>query len=139
MHKFFMKTIKLKYKGFIGTVQWSKYDKLYYGSILNTSDLVSYQGNTLKEINKDFKDTVDDYIILCAQYNKLFTDKMFFISKIYIFFEMIKKYKKPINIKKIKKRIDLKLINYNNRSPKWKLSIKNVKNKIKNRKYIQLK
>lgn len=67
-----MKNIKLKYKDFIGNTKHSKYDNNFYGRILNTSDLVSYNSTNLKNINNNFRDTVNKYIELCAKHNKIF-------------------------------------------------------------------
>ena len=118
-----MKNIKLKYKGFVGTAQWSKYDNLYYGRILNTTDLVSYDGQTLKELNKDFILAVEDYIEICAEYNKLFTKKMFLESRIHIFTAMVKKYSKKVkDSQKIKIfKVDEKwgYATYNKKTKTW--------------------
>lgn len=83
---------KLKYKGFIGKIQYSKYDNILYGRVLNTSDLVSYDGRTVKELEKNFRETVDDYIEICAIYNKVFTPKLFNESRMYIAFKMLYKF-----------------------------------------------
>lgn len=156
-----MKNTKLKYKGFIGTAQHSAYDNLFYGRLLNTTDLVSYDGKNLKELNKDFILAVEDYIEICAEYNKLFTEKMFLESRIYILIAMVKKYinkfKNAKNIKIFKINKEWGHATYNKETKMWhgkyhknneKIKFKtfsNLKNKAKqvaslnfNKKYITL-
>lgn len=53
------------YKNFIGSVKYSPEDKVFFGKIEFTDDLVSYEGNTLKKLNVAFHEAVDDYIELC--------------------------------------------------------------------------
>jgi len=53
----------LKYKMFKGSVEFSKEDNYYFGKILHTGrDLILYEGSTLKELEEDFKEAIDDYI-----------------------------------------------------------------------------
>ena len=106
-----MKNKKFKYKGFIGDCQYSKYDKLYYGSILNTSDLVNYDGKNYVDAYNDFKDSVDTYISFCAEIGlkKLNTPKMFYTSKFFIFIQIIKNIFSMKTLNRFKK-IDVKNI-----------------------------
>lgn len=52
----------LNYKGFIGSIEFSKEDGLFFGKVLNTNDLVSYEGITHEELKEDFQNAVDDYL-----------------------------------------------------------------------------
>lgn len=87
-----MRNTKLKYKGFIGEAQYSDLAQKYYGSILNTNDLVSYEAKTLTGLAKEFRKTVDVYIDTCAQVGieKLFDPKLFYQCKFYIFIKIVK-------------------------------------------------
>lgn len=106
-----MKNRKFKYKGFIGDCQYSKYDKLYYGSILNTTDLVSYDGKDYIDAYNDFKDSVNTYISFCAEigFKKLNTPKIFYTSKFFIFVQIIKNIFSINTLNRFKK-IDVKNI-----------------------------
>ncbi len=57
----------IKYKSFIGSVEVSISDKCLYGKILFINDLVTYEANSPVEIEKEFKDAVDDYIETCKE------------------------------------------------------------------------
>ena len=53
----------LEYRGYKGTVEFSKADDCYYGQVLdNCQSLISYEGSTLDELNEDFRCAVDEHI-----------------------------------------------------------------------------
>ena len=55
----------LEYKGYYGTVEYSdEYDILYGKLIGLKNSTILYEGRSLKELKKDFKDSVDQYIDL---------------------------------------------------------------------------
>lgn len=60
----------LRYKGFMGTAEMSEEDDVFFGKVIGIRDLISYEGATVKELKKDFKGAVDDYIDLCKRHNK---------------------------------------------------------------------
>ncbi len=55
----------LKYKGFIGSVAYSDEDKIFFGKILGIDGLVNYEGTSVDELNRNFKEAVNDYIAFC--------------------------------------------------------------------------
>lgn len=57
----------LKYKGYEGSVEYSAEDDCLCGKVLNIRGLLSYEGQTLQELRKDFELCVDDYLALCAR------------------------------------------------------------------------
>lgn len=65
-----MKNDFLKYKGFIGSVQFSSEDELFWGKIVGIRDSVTFEGTTVASLKKDFKEAVEDYIDLCKHNNK---------------------------------------------------------------------
>ena len=65
-----MKNDLLKYKGFIGSVQFSAEDDIFWGKIIGIRDSVTFEGSTVAALKKDFKESVDDYIDLCRRHNK---------------------------------------------------------------------
>jgi len=60
----------LKYKGYLGQIDFSTQDNLLFGKIIGISDLVSYEGETLKDLKAAFQKAVDDYILTCKQLGK---------------------------------------------------------------------
>ena len=55
----------LRYKDYLGTVEYSLNDKVFFGEVLGIKSLLSYQSNTIEELEEDFKETVEDYLELC--------------------------------------------------------------------------
>ncbi len=56
----------LRYKDFIGTVQYSANDRVFHGKIAFITDLVTFEGSSVCELEAAFQEAVDDYIELCA-------------------------------------------------------------------------
>lgn len=61
---------KLKYKDFIGSVEFSAEDDVFHGEILGINDLIMFEGNSVDELKKDFEETVEDYIQFCKDHGK---------------------------------------------------------------------
>ena len=57
----------LKYKGYRGSVEWSKADSIYYGKVVGVNSLISYQGDTIQSLRDDFQGAIDDYLEMCAE------------------------------------------------------------------------
>lgn len=56
----------LEYKGYKGSVEYSKGDNCLYGKVQGLSkDLIAYEGQTLDELRKDFEAGVDSYLEGC--------------------------------------------------------------------------
>jgi predicted HicB family RNase H-like nuclease len=62
----------LTYKGFFATVEFSDEDNLLFGKIEGINDLIMFEGSSVKEFKKIFKEAVNDYIEICKQSNKPF-------------------------------------------------------------------
>lgn len=60
----------MEYKGYLGSVEFSEEDALFYGKVLGIRALISYEGSNARELVADFHDAVDDYLELCAQQGK---------------------------------------------------------------------
>ena len=56
----------LEYKGYKGSVEYSKEDNCLFGKVQGMSkDLIAYEGQTLDELRKDFEDGIVSYIEGC--------------------------------------------------------------------------
>jgi predicted HicB family RNase H-like nuclease len=67
---------QLEHKGYTGTIEYSKEDDLLYGKVIGIKSLISYEGKTGKLLEKDFKNSIDYYILDCKK-NKLEPEKPF--------------------------------------------------------------
>lgn len=57
----------MEYKGYIGSVEFSEEDGLFFGKVQGIKSLISYEGTTAKELVSDFHAAVDDYLALCEE------------------------------------------------------------------------
>ncbi|GHU77392.1 antitoxin HicB [Spirochaetia bacterium] len=57
----------MEYKGYLGTVEYDADAKLFHGDIVNTRDVITFQGTTVVEIERAFKDSIDDYLAWCKE------------------------------------------------------------------------
>lgn len=56
----------LKYKGYLGSVEYSEEDSCLFGKVQGMSkDCITYEGNDIDSLRKDFEGAIDDYIATC--------------------------------------------------------------------------
>ena len=60
----------LKYRRYIGTIEFSVEDGIFCGRLLGIVDFVSYDGETIASLIADFKEAVDNYICKKGEYCK---------------------------------------------------------------------
>jgi predicted HicB family RNase H-like nuclease len=59
----------LNYKGFIGSVHFSADDNVFFGKLEGINDLVTFEGETVKELTDAFHFVVEEYIKDCEKEN----------------------------------------------------------------------
>ena len=64
-----MKNI-LNYKGFFGSVEFSDEDDVFYGRIIGINDHITYEGDSVQSLRKDFNEAVDEYLKACKELGK---------------------------------------------------------------------
>ena len=52
----------LKYKGYTGRVEYDDEAKIFHGEIIDTKDVITFQGTSVDEIEKAFRESIDDYL-----------------------------------------------------------------------------
>ncbi len=57
----------MEYKGYIGKVDFDPDAKILQGEVIGIRDVVTFQGQSVAEIEKAFHDSVDDYLAFCKQ------------------------------------------------------------------------
>jgi predicted HicB family RNase H-like nuclease len=57
----------LDYKGYTGSIEYSEEDNLLFGKVLGIQGLISYEGLTGKDLEKDFKKALDLYLTDCKK------------------------------------------------------------------------
>ena len=57
----------LDYKGYTGRVEFDGESSLFHGEVLDTRDVITFQGTTVDELEQAFRDSVDDYLEFCSE------------------------------------------------------------------------
>lgn len=59
----------LSYKNYNGTVEHSKEDSCFFGKVIGIKSLLSYEGDSVKELEQDFQTVIDEYLVDCKERN----------------------------------------------------------------------
>lgn len=60
----------IQYRGYVGSVEFSEEDGIFFGKVLGIRSLISYEGENAKELLDDFHGAVDEYLVFCKSENK---------------------------------------------------------------------
>jgi len=60
----------VNYKGYIGRVTFDEEAKIFHGEVINTKDVITFQGESVQELEQAFHDSVDDYLDFCMERNE---------------------------------------------------------------------
>lgn len=60
----------IEYKGYVGSIEFSQEDELFFGKVQGIRALISYEGTNAAELMEDFHAAVDDYLELCQEERK---------------------------------------------------------------------
>ena len=55
----------MEYKGYIGKVEFDDDAGIIHGEVINTRDIITFQGDSVAEVKKAFHESVDDYLEFC--------------------------------------------------------------------------
>ncbi len=59
----------IEYKGYIGSVEFSEEDGVFFGKVQGIKSLISYEGTNAVELVEDFHGAVDEYLAMCKEEN----------------------------------------------------------------------
>ena len=57
----------MEYKGYFGIVEYDAEAKLFHGEVINTQDVITFQGTSVVEIEEAFRESVEDYLGWCEE------------------------------------------------------------------------
>ncbi len=60
----------LAYKNYIGTVNFSEEDGVFFGKVIGITDSISFEGDSVNSLIEDFHSAVDEYLEFCAENDK---------------------------------------------------------------------
>ena len=64
------------YKGYVGSVEFSPTDEVFWGKIEHINDLITFESDNAHELKRAFEEAVDDYLAYCAE-KKVIPEKPF--------------------------------------------------------------
>ena len=57
----------LNYKGYSGLINYDDEMKILHGEVIDTRDVITFQGRSVDEIEKAFRESIDDYLDFCKE------------------------------------------------------------------------
>ncbi|MCB1054322.1 MAG: type II toxin-antitoxin system HicB family antitoxin [Acidobacteria bacterium] len=57
----------LEYKGYKGHVELDPEVGIFHGEVIDTRDVITFQGRSVEEIEAAFRESIDDYLEFCAE------------------------------------------------------------------------
>jgi predicted HicB family RNase H-like nuclease len=57
----------MKYKGYRGTVTYDDEAEIFHSEVINTYDVITFQGTFVEDIEQAFIDSVEDYLEFCHE------------------------------------------------------------------------
>ena len=60
----------MRYKGYTGAVRYYDDDRAFHGQVIGTQDTIHFTGQSVDELERAFRDSVDDYLEFCTELGK---------------------------------------------------------------------
>jgi predicted HicB family RNase H-like nuclease len=57
----------MKYKGYESAVIFDEEAAIFHGEVVNTRDVITFQGTSVDELRQAFEESVDDYLEFCKE------------------------------------------------------------------------
>ena len=57
----------MTYKGYQAKVEFDHNAEVFHGEVINTRDVIFFEGTTVDQLDKEFRFSIDDYLAMCAE------------------------------------------------------------------------
>ncbi len=57
----------MEYRGYVGKVEFDDEADLFHGEVVNTRDVITFQGKSVDELRLAFHESVDNYLAFCEE------------------------------------------------------------------------
>lgn len=57
----------MNYKEYTGSVHFDAEDRIFHGRVLGITDIIGFEGESVSELEQDFRNAVDDYLETCSK------------------------------------------------------------------------
>ena len=66
----------LQYKEYTGTIEFSEEDGVFHGKVIGIKSLISFEGDSVRNLTSDFQNAVDEYLDFCKE-NGIMPEKQY--------------------------------------------------------------
>ena len=56
----------MEHKGYVGRVEYDDESRIFHGEVVNTRDVITFQGETVAKLKTGFRESIEDYLAFCA-------------------------------------------------------------------------
>ena len=60
----------MKYKGYEATIEYDDVDRIFFGRVINTRDIISFDGKSVAELKQSFQAVIEEYLEDCKREGK---------------------------------------------------------------------
>jgi predicted HicB family RNase H-like nuclease len=57
----------MTYKNYMAHIEFDDKSEIFHGDVINTRDVITFQGKSVKELKKQFVNSIEDYLEFCAE------------------------------------------------------------------------
>ena len=61
----------MQYKGYEAVIEYDESDRLFFGRVINTEDIIVFDGLSVDELEQAFKTAIEQYLMDCQTLNKI--------------------------------------------------------------------
>ena len=55
----------MEYKGYKARIEFDDDAEVFHGEVIDTSDVITFQGGSVEELKHEFHESIDDYLDFC--------------------------------------------------------------------------
>ena len=60
----------IEYKGYVGVFSFDSEIDAFCGTVTNTNDVITFYGSSIRELRKEMKTSIDEYLAFCKEQGK---------------------------------------------------------------------
>ena len=60
----------MEYKGYVGVIEVDAERKTLHGSVVNTRDVITFEGRNVEQLERALADSVEDYLEFCRAHHR---------------------------------------------------------------------
>ena len=57
----------LTYKNYVASIKFDDEAEIFYGEVINTRDVITFQGKSVDQLEKSFQESISDYLNWCKE------------------------------------------------------------------------